>query len=184
MENIVLEKNLDVILKQRNFLLVACVVLVISVFILSVYLIKQERVTVIVPSKITNVYEVGEGRVNAAYLEDFSKEVVMSFFNVSPGNIDFAIEEILKMVDPEYYGVLSKELLSIAEDINRRKVSTSFYPKEMEIDEQRLEVKVTGMLYTYVGKRRTSSDLKSYLIKYRYSLGNLLITEFYEVQDE
>lgn len=184
MENGNLNIKLQVAMKQRNILSYVSGALLLISLLLVIKLMISERVTIIVPSHISNAYEISDQKVSSYYLEDIAKEVIFTFLNVTPGSVDFAVEQILEMVEPSYYGELSKDLYQISKDVSRRKVSTTFYPLSMEVNEELFTVNITGELHTYVGKKRTGKEKKSYYLRFKYSSGRLLINEFYEVKDD
>ena len=139
---------------------------------------------VLVPSTIPETLTISYKHVSPEYLAAMAKEVWTTLLNVTPKNVHFAREAMLRLVHSGSYAALDKQLTELVQDLEQREVSTHFIPMDMEEQADALTVEVTGYLETYLGTEQVSQELKSYHVKFMQTGTTLLLTEFGEIKDE
>lgn len=169
---------------QRNWFAALAGVMIVSNIALSIYINFQDRMVVIVPTHISKEFEISNSHITPNYLEMRARDVVQSFLNLTPQNIEYFEEILLGMAHPKFHGELQQQIGELRKDVKGREVRTFFVINETNVAIDNLEVEVTGYLETFVGSRQTSTELKKYLIGFDYSNARLLLTKFYEAEQE
>jgi type IV conjugative transfer system protein TraE len=169
------------LLRQRNIIAVLFILMVISNLFLSLKLLSREQITILIPSEVTDTYRINGGNVSESYLIDRTSEIVKTIFNVTPENINFMQETVLRMVYPASYPVIKKQLLKLSEVITQSRVTTVYFPSAIKVDAKELTAEVEGELNSYLGKVSTSEH-KIYHLKFINTGAKLALLEFYEVQ--
>lgn len=170
--------------KQRNFLLYATTALLLSIIIMATTLLRQERVTVVVPGYTGGEFTISSKGVSREYLELVSRDVISTILNITPYNYDFCREKILKMTTPESYGKVKYDIEQMVSYLKTRQISLRYTPISMELDEKKLEVDIGGYLTTYVGVKQTENIFGKYRIGFEYRGGILMLAEFREITKE
>lgn len=171
------------LLKHRNWLLVGVTMMLLSNVLISSYLYRVDSKVVIVPSQVREEFYVTDKKVSEGYLESMTRDFAFLILNLTSENYQYVEATVLKLTTPEYYEKMKHELDALATDIKQRNVTTSFFPKEILVDNEQLITEVQGVLDTKVGLTTVSRENKVYRMVFDYSLGYLSLKEFYEVKD-
>lgn len=174
----------NILIIQRNVILMVAFVLLFVVFLLSVCLIRKETNTIIVPFGINDKIVISSKKPQNNYLEAFSRDIINTMLNLNPNNVDYMEKTILAYADGSSYGNLKKHLELLKKNIVYKKFSTVFYPISIQADNTTMKVIVDGTLYVYFGQKQVSGEKKRYEIKYKYESGRLSIIGFSEVIEE
>ena len=180
MQRITQTEILIKVTKQRNLLFYANVVTMFSIVILSCTLLRQDRVTVIVPGYTGNQFSVSTRGVSREYLELVSKDTIFTLLNITPYN-DYAREKILKITSPEKYGKVKQEIEGMIEDLITRQISLRFVPVKLELNEEKLTADISGYLASYVGVKQTENAFVKYRLGFEYQGGVLTLIEYKEL---
>ena len=167
--------------KQRNILLVANITLILSIVLLSITLLRQEKTTVVVPGYTGNQFSVSTKGVSREYLELVSKDIIFTMLNITPYNHEYIRERMLTLVAPEEYGKVKYELEQMIDDLKLRQISLRFVPTILELDEKLLTTEISGYLTSYVGIKQTEHRLVKYKLGFAYRGGRLMLIEFREL---
>lgn len=180
MDKVNLLKNVQSSRLQRNILLGVCALLLISTTAQSIYLNKQNRTVVIVPTHVTSEFEVSTNHVTSDYLEIRARDVAQSFLNLTPQNSKYFIDAILRSAHPRSHLDLSNQIKELLREVKEKDLRTYFLPNETKVSVDTLEVEVSGYLETFIGQRQVSSELKKYMIGFDAESSRLLLTKFEE----
>lgn len=171
--------SLSQVMKQRNRLLIGLVVATMVIVIQAMVLLLKDTIVVVTPSVISQEYSISDRHVSRHYLEDMSRDVITTLLNLTPKNVGYMTDTVLKMVHPSAYGKVKKELLAMQEDVVVRKVSTVFYPISMHVEE--LTVTIEGDFYTFIGSQLANQQRRTFAITYDYTGAKLTIGGFREI---
>ena len=172
--------SLNIILKQRNLLVAICGLLIISNTILAVVSLFSSKEMILIPNSLDKETAISNKKMSPAYLEAISRDVIGLMMNFTPSNTDYAIRSVLKITHPSFYGQLKHELNKNAEDVIKRKITTFFSPKSIQVIGD-TKVMITGNLSTFLGKEMMNDEVKSYTINYAYEGFRPLVIDFHEV---
>lgn len=173
------------LLKQRNSHLLFAVGLLASnlIQLIIILCLAGNWHTIILPPNAPS-YWLSHRQVSNSYLTDMTHYLADLALNVTPDSAKFQREEILKFTDPKGYGSLKAALIACEDNIKQKNIATLFYAVDVQVDSKQLSCIITGDLKTFVGQQLTSTQRLSYLARFRYHNGKLLVVQFEEVKKD
>lgn len=180
MEKSVVIKNMDVVARQRNLLLVLLIATSISCSALSMMLMNQTEKIVLVPGLNQEVWVTDKG-VSGSYLEEAAAMYLPMLLDLESGSIDWKKERLMTYVsqsDPSYMQELIRYFDSTKEKYKKFSLSTHFAVKSFETDEQKLIVKASGQLVSRFGERGYHNLPAVYALSFEWVAGKLLLKSF------
>jgi conjugal transfer pilus assembly protein TraE len=179
------QAELKKLLDQRNgYLMLSSGLLILTIVlsVLIIFLCGRERIVLITPTMNSDMW-VSNKNASSDYLTRTTLYFAELALNVTPDNVDFQQEAILRHADPSYYKVLKPALLNNADKVKKDHISTSFFPVDIKVDVKHNEAIVIGDLKSYVGDTALPTKRISYRISYRLNAFTPLITAFEEVKN-
>lgn len=167
-----LSDNLNRIIKQRNMLLMVVILMIVSNLILSLKVVSGNKTVVLVPSILTNEVEISEGLLNDNYISAIARDIILSYLNITPQNIDILDNIVLGYVPSDVYADFKKELDERKISVKQKGISQNFQIKDVVIMEDG-SVLIKGDLMIFVGGKMIEQKKKSY--KLSFALKNTLI---------
>ena len=143
-------------------------------------LVGSERV-IVVPPAVHKTFWVETDKVSAEYLEQMGYFLIQLALNVTPQSVDYQSKLLLQYVAPGSYGDIKTTMAVVAERLKHDGASTVFSARNLTTDEHAMKVAIQGSLTTFIGDRRVSEVMKSYLVQLQYAAGKLTIKSFKEV---
>lgn len=156
------------VLRQRNMLAVAVLLLSVLVIILFGLAASRDREIVLQPVLRTNL-TVSSSGVSKDYLEMITRDVAVLTLNRSPRNLDYWMNEVLEIAHPSAQGALKSELLKILDEQRGSSISQTFNVQSMKVDPDALVSEVTGELQTIVGNRVVSVETRRFRYTWDYT---------------
>lgn len=174
---------LEMLVKQRNWLLFFLSISLIVNFILIIFAFKQKRTTVIVPADFSRPFEISNKGVSREYLEMISFNLLQSL-NLTPESADAMKKRFLNRVHPSVYGEVKKQLDQLAEEVKTRQIGTVFTLSELITSSlNSLTVEASGYFSTYLGTKQIHQELRRYRLRFLYRGGILSLVEFLEIEE-
>jgi len=151
------------------------IVLLMSVLLLSVALaFKADKVrTVITPMVIKNSFWVDDGIVSNEYLMEMGSFISQLSLDVTPSNVDYQQETLLKYACSSAYGVIQNDSGAYAVRVKETASSSMFEIKQLTPDSKHNRIALSGALSTFVGDKRISLDMKNYVINFENKNGTV-----------
>lgn len=146
-------------------------------------LIGAQRV-IVTPPQVSQPFWVSGKHVDASYLEQMGGYVAWLILDVTPGTINWKKDTLLTFVEPEEYGKLKIKQEVEAERLKKLNASTYFLLQQLEPDQEKQKVLLTGRLRTYVNGQETSVVPKQYKAEFTYRGGRTHLKTFEEVKDD
>lgn len=175
-------KEKDLIVHQRNLVVIICAILLIIDFMLTICLISSNKSIVLVPNYLTKSSTISGKRPSREYIEAVTRDIIYGFLNLNPDSLEYSARSILGMVHPKFYGEIKEQVKDFQELIKSKKMSVVFYPTEIITNNETLEAIVSGILYTYIGTKQIGKEEKVYEIKYNYNSMELKVIGFSEIK--
>ncbi len=140
--------------------------------------------TILIPLAAKESYWVTKNDVSATYLSEFARYAASLFLNVTPETIDFNQRKILEITSPGGNAGIKQYFLEEKEQIQKKKLNTAFYVKEVVPNTASLTIVLKGKLHSFIGDRPLTPADKSYEIRFDRSGTRLMIATFEEVPYE
>lgn len=165
------------LLKQRNMLLLALAGLGALVVVLFGVIASKDREVVLQPI-LSRPMTVSSSNVSADYLEAVTRDTAYLILNRSPDGLEYWMNQILKVVHPEYYGEIKGQLVKTVKEQTNTDIAQSFTMTGMTVDTKRLESEVTGEVRTFVGDKWISTEKKTFRFGWKYTGVSLSLVSF------
>ncbi|MBB3122178.1 type IV conjugative transfer system protein TraE [Pseudoduganella violacea] len=153
----------------------------LSVALLTVYQTLGTQRIVVTPPTVDKPFWVSGARVSNAYLEQMGGYVAWLILDVTPASVQWKKEALLSFVEPDEAGALKIRQEVEAERLKKLNASTYFLLQQLEPDEEKQTVLLSGRLRTYVNGQETSVTPKRYLAQFSYRGGRSHLKAFKEV---
>ena len=169
---------------QRNILLLAFALSLISNLILSFIISTQDQKTILIPT-IAAEYEISDNYVSNNYLKNLTIEINNLLFSLNNENIESIGSSLLKLVAPEASDKFKASLDILTEDIKRRNLRNYLTDiVSYKVDNNKLVVEVSGYLESFIEDQRISREYKTYRYFFHNKSGLVKLISFTEVKDE
>jgi conjugal transfer pilus assembly protein TraE len=166
----------------KNVFLILAVTIVILVY--AIMKISSIQRVVVLPPKVDREFWVSGNEVSTSYLEMVGYYIADRVMNVSPGNADSSYDYILPFLstDPDIVKTIRTTLKTQAEAIIKDDIYQSFYPRDVNIDQEKKCFTVSGTVRRGTGNIYIGSGTGSVNICYTINYGKFTITKL-EVND-
>lgn len=169
---------------QRNILLLLVTGLIASNTLLAIKLYRQETITRLVPSLISEQV-ISQNFANDEALKVRAAELLGLIFSMKKENVDTISTTILSQVDNQYIDDFKQQMTDLSEDIRTKNYRYIFNDSQgYEFDNRNFTVKAKGFLETYMAGKQLSETYKEYLISFINRGGVLTLKSFEEVKDD
>ena len=171
------QKRLSHLNVQRNFFVGFSALLLFVVFLQTLFLFFKNEKIIISPPELNQSYWIEGDRFSRSYLEEMAYFFTHLMLDVSESSVLSQGEILLRYVLPESYGNFKTKLLSDEKRLKKQQLSLCFSPKTIEFREP-LAADITGILSTYVGSQKISSNQETYRIGFVQQKGRLFLKSF------
>ena len=137
--------------------------------------------TIFMPPTISKTFWIEDNRTSPEYLEMMAHFFAGLTLNTSPESVSYQNKLFLSFTAPSSYRVLKPLLTSDAQRIKAGNFSQIFFSRNIKIYEKAMTAVITGRKVVYVGKTQTSSEERTYRMKFKMTDGRIWITEFTKV---
>ena len=180
MNPLIVNKQNQVLFRQRNILLAVCGLMVIgNILFGAIAITKQER-TIIVPALKDEVNIIGSDGFNEAYIEQMTLLFTDLLLNLTPANIEYKSKVLLKHVDSRGYQDFIEHYKEEEKKYKKYRLATRFDITNIKIIGEGEEVEIKGVLNSSFGKGAEKQSQVTYSIGYSKAPGRLLIKKFEE----
>lgn len=149
-----------------------------------IYEILGAQRVIVTPPQVSQPFWVSGKYVDTSYLEQMGGYVAWLVLDVTPGTINWKKDALLSFVAPDEYGKLKIKQEVEAERLKKLNASTYFLLQQLEPDQSKQEVILTGRLRTYINGQETSVEPKKYRAEFSYQGGRTHLKTFDEVKND
>lgn len=172
------EKNLQFLTFQRNILAALSFLMAIALVCTSAFLFfKNERI-IITPPVVEKEFWVDSNSVSPTYLEQFGCFLGQLLLSKSAYSASMQRAILLRHTDPSYIGIFKKHLVEEEEILKKQNSAYVFYPVEVKVNAQTLEVLLIGDRLLFVAGKEVSSKREGYLLQFAYLGTKLFLKNF------
>lgn len=165
------------ITKQRNMLGAVVLILLVLVVILFTVGASRDREIILQPISQSPM-SISSSGVSRDYLEMVTRDTALIALNRSPRNMQYWMDQILKISAPEHQGALKRELMKVVREQGSSSISQYYTIETMTVDPDKLVSEVSGTLHTVVGSKAVTAEPKRFRFVWKYSGLSLQLAGF------
>lgn len=181
----VLLNKAENLLFQRNVFAIFCGILALSNILLGLAYYRIDKQIILVPPHLGKEVAISAKKLSISYLEEITTYYISKLLDLTSKNIDFQTNSVLRNTHPASLEKMKSFFLEEKKRYAEYNLTTLFVPSSMEIDEDHLEVFVTGTLISRFGSLGKSEERNiTYKISYDYMGGILTIKDFEAVKED
>lgn len=147
------------------------------------YLINHRQV-VVTPMMYNAPFAVSEVTADAEAFQMMALSFLALRLNVSPETVDGNHQSLLAFVKPEAHAEFKDVLADEARQIKQSNVNSAFYSSDITVYPADNRVDVRGLLKTWIGPGKPSTEIKEFRLTLDYVGGRARIAKFVEVKHE
>lgn len=171
------------VLKQRNLLAIATVILFVLSVLLVMLAMGRDREVVLQPI-LAKPLVLSSSHIDKDYLELVTRDAALLTLNRSPSNLQYWMDSILDITDPKTHGRMKAELMKIFNEQNGSNVSQFFTIERLSVNPDDLTSDVNGILHTVVGSKEVTAEARTFKFVWTYNGVSLKLAGFGRVKDE
>lgn len=178
------EADVQVLLTQNRNLWMTVgglVILLILALMLAWSSLGSSR-TVVTPPNIEKSFWITNGTASDTYLIQMAEWVSYLTLDVTPDNVAYKSDLLLKLAHPDYHGALQQKLRINAEKIRRDNAATSFDVRVAKAAPDVLAAILTGHLKVTINGTVVKNELRHYLARFSIVGGQAQLTLFKQVR--
>ncbi|MBB63438.1 MAG: type IV conjugative transfer system protein TraE [Waddliaceae bacterium] len=175
MNELMMERDLNNLRKQRNALTAICTVLSLSVILQGVFLFKKQDRVVIVPPVVNQSFWVDNQHISVSYLEQMGVFLGELLLSKSYHSSLKQREILLKHASPGFATSFRKKLLEEEAKLKNQNSSYVFHPESVRVNQNKRLVLLEGNREVYVNGKRISTQKETYVLHFSYLGGRLLL---------
>lgn len=179
-------KNIDQVVRQRNFFLLLLLVVSLTCGGLVLKLNTTTDRVILVPGLNQEVWVANDG-VSSSYLEEAASMYLPLLLDLTADSIDWKKEKLFVHVsssEPKYMKSLNEYFARTKEKYKQFGLSTHFAVKSFVVNQKDMTVKASGQLISRYGERGFQSVPAEYGLAFEWVAGRLKLTEFIRLGKE
>ena len=145
-------------------------VLVIAVFILSLFAFKKETIITVQPYTLTHDAWVSESSASEGYIEAWGLFLASMVGNATPDNLEFLKERIKPLLGPEIYQDVINTMEIQSRELIEDRITIRFEPRHVEYEKTTNKVFVYGNSYMEGANQAEIKTERTY--EFELSIGN------------
>jgi conjugal transfer pilus assembly protein TraE len=140
--------------------------------------------TVVTPPKIEKSFWITDNTASGEYIDQMAQWVSYLTLDVTPDNVQYKSDLLLKLAHPDYHGALQQKLRVNAEKIRRDNAATSFDIRTVRAAPDALAAVLTGQLKVLINGTPVKNDIRHYLARFDLDGGKAQLIQFKQVKND
>ena len=165
--------------KSRNILAIISVISVLCTFFTLIILLNQNEKIILIPT-LSDKITLSSTHVDHHYLERLTRDVSNLVLNISPGSGEYVAKELMPIIDPSRYPEIQRKLGGYMKSVKKRRVTTIFFPNDIEVNTKELTSKISGTVKNYVNNRIVKTSQKTFVMHWLLRGSRVYLTGFEE----
>lgn len=170
-------RNAQSVLKQRNALAIAVLVLLVLLVATFSLAATRSREVVLMPIGRSPVTLTSSG-VSRDYLEMVTRDTALVALNRSPENLNYWMQSLLDIADPRDRGALKISLLKVFSEQSGSQISQYFTPDWLKVDPETLTSEIGGTMHTVAANKEVSVQHRTFRFQWSYNGISLKLRAF------
>jgi conjugal transfer pilus assembly protein TraE len=180
------EADVQMLIRQNRFLWLTLGVIVTAlVLALLVAWVGMGAIrTVVTPPKIEKSFWITDNTASGEYIDQMAQWVSYLTLDVTPDNVQYKSDLLLKLAHPDYHGALQQKLRVNAEKIRRDNAATSFDIRTVRAAPDALAAVLTGQLKVLINGTPVKNEIRHYLARFDLDGGKAQLIQFKQVKND
>ncbi len=140
--------------------------------------------TVVTPPKIEKSFWITDNTASGEYIDQMAQWVSYLTLDVTPDNVQYKSDLLLKLAHPDYHGALQQKLRVNAEKIRRDNAATSFDIRTIRAAPDALAAVLTGQLKVLINGTPVKNEIRHYLARFDLDGGKAQLIQFKQVKND
>ncbi len=140
--------------------------------------------TVVTPPKIEKSFWITDNTASGEYIDQMAQWVSYLTLDVTPDNVQYKSDLLLKLAHPDYHGALHQKLRVNAEKIRRDNAATSFDIRTVRAAPDALAAILTGQLKVLINGTPVKNEIRHYLARFDLDGGKAQLIQFKQVKND
>lgn len=140
--------------------------------------------TVVTPPKIEKSFWITDNTASGEYIDQMAQWVSYLTLDVTPDNVQYKSDLLLKLAHPDYHGALQQKLRVNAEKIRRDNAATSFDIRTVRAAPDALAAVLTGQLKVLINGTPVKNEIRYYLARFDLDGGKAQLIQFKQVKND
>ena len=139
---------------------------------------------VVTPPKIEKSFWITDNTASGEYIDQMAQWVSYLTLDVTPDNVQYKSDLLLKLAHPDYHGALQQKLRVNAEKIRRDNAATSFDIRTVRAAPDALAAVLTGQLKVLINGTPVKNEIRHYLARFDLDGGKAQLIQFKQVKND
>lgn len=140
--------------------------------------------TVVTPPRIEKSFWITDNTASGEYIDQMAQWVSYLTLDVTPDNVQYKSDLLLKLAHPDYHGALQQKLRVNAEKIRRDNAATSFDIRTVRAAPDALAAVLTGQLKVLINGTPVKNEIRHYLARFDLDGGQAQLIQFKQVKND
>ena len=140
--------------------------------------------TVVTPPRIEKSFWITDNTASGEYIDQMAQWVSYLTLDVTPDNVQYKSDLLLKLAHPDYHGALQQKLRVNAEKIRRDNAATSFDIRTVRAAPDALAAVLTGQLKVLINGTPVKNEIRHYLARFVLDGGQAQLIQFKQVKND
>lgn len=172
------QTRISYLVSQRNILAGLSSVLLVVVFLQSIFLFFRHERIIVSPPELHQSYWVEGNRFSESYLEEMAVFFAHLLLDVSSESLLYQGDVILRHVDAESYSRIRTKLFADAAQLKKENATSRFQPKKAIVSRKSMEVQLKGTMTQYVSGKDVSSYEETFVVRFSAKNGTIYLKDF------
>jgi conjugal transfer pilus assembly protein TraE len=178
MDRLFEQTRISYLVSQRNILAGLSSILLVVVFLQSIFLFFRHERIIVSPPELHQSYWVEGDRFSESYLEEMAVFFAHLLLDVSAESLLYQGEVILRHVDAESYSRIRTKLFADAAKLKKENATSRFQPKKAIVSRKSMEVQLKGTMTQYVSGKDVSSYEETFVVRFSAKNGTIYLKDF------
>ena len=172
------ERNLKMLTRSRDSVRFFLALSLVLNIILGFGLVSQSKEIIFVPPENNLQVWFKGSKVSRSYLETMGILFAHLLLDKSSKNARFQHLMLLKYIYPDSQGLVRAKLLNDEKRYKKENLSTSFYPRKIEVNADSKVVTMRGNLVTKVAEKVVTNEDKTFRLKFQNEHATWYLSNF------
>jgi conjugal transfer pilus assembly protein TraE len=180
------EADVQMLIRQNRFLWITLggIVTALVLALLVAWAGMGATRTVVTPPKIEKSFWITDNTASGEYIDQMAQWVSYLTLDVTPDNVQYKSDLLLKLAHPDYHGALQQKLRVNTEKIRRDNAATSFDIRTVRAAPDALAAVLTGQLKVLINGTPVKNEIRHYLARFDLDGGKAQLIQFKQVKND